>query len=111
MRVRISRRGTFVLSLVGVSLALAATSAWSAEDGKAIYEKSCKSCHSIAGEGGKMKAMGGPLDGVGSKRDAAWLKAYLSDPKSQIPTAKMPKLPLNPEQLEATIQFMSSLKK
>ncbi len=110
MRVRVSRQGTLVLSFVGACVALASTSAWAGEDAKAIYEKSCKSCHSIAGEGGKMKDMGGKLDGVGAKRDAAWLKAYFSNPKSQIPNAKMPKVALNDAQLQAVIDYMLTLK-
>lgn len=49
-----------------------ATSAWAdAAEGKAVYEKQCKTCHSVAGEGGKMASTGGALDGVGAKRDEA----------------------------------------
>lgn len=110
MRIRLPRPGILVLSLVGASLTLASTSAWAAEDAKAHYEKACKSCHSIAGEGGKMKNLGGPLDGVGAKHDAAWLKAYFTDPKSKIPNAKMPKLAMTPEQLDAMVQYLLSLK-
>jgi cytochrome c2 len=94
--------------LVG-AVSLWATAGWAA-DGKATYDKKCKSCHSIAGEGGPMAKMGGALDGVGSKRDEAWLRAYISDPKSKIDTAKMPKLKLADGELDAVVQYMLSLK-
>jgi nitric oxide reductase subunit C len=75
-----------------------------------VYEKKCKLCHSIGGEGGKQAEKGGKLDGVGSKRDAAWLKAYIEDPKSKMPDAKMPKLKLAPDELDALVGYLSSLK-
>ena len=53
---------------------------------------------------------GGALDGVGGKRDEAWLRAYLADPKSQIPDAKMPNLKLAPADLDALVAYMLSLK-
>lgn len=83
---------------------------WAA-DGAAIYDKKCKSCHSIGGVGGPMAKVGGPLDGEGSKRDEAWLKAYIKDPKSKMPEAKMPKVNLADEELNAVTTYMLSLKK
>jgi nitric oxide reductase subunit C len=97
----------------GIGLALLVTT-WGltarAADAPESYEKKCKLCHSIKGEGGKQAEKGGPLDGVGSKRDAAWLKAYLEDPKSKMPEAKMPKLKYTPEELDALVAYMQSLK-
>ena len=60
------------------------------DEGKALYEKQCKICHMIGGEGGKMADKGGALDGVGAKHDATWIKAYLQDPKAKLPESKMP---------------------
>jgi mono/diheme cytochrome c family protein len=80
------------------------------DEGKALYEKQCKICHSVAGEGGKMADKGGPLDAVGSKHDAAWLKAYLPDPKSKVPDAKMPKVKLADPQLDDLVSFLLTLK-
>ena len=97
-----------LVTVTAVAL-LTAGAAWAA-DGEAIYEKKCKTCHSIGGVGGKMAKMGGALDGVGAKRDAAWLQAYLEDPKSQIPKAKMPKLKLSKEELDAVVKYMLTLK-
>jgi cytochrome c6 len=81
-----------------------------ADDGAVIYEKKCKVCHSIAGVAGPMAKQGGPLDGVGSKRDEAWLQAYFSDPKSKIENAKMPKMKLSDEDWSAIVKYMLSLK-
>jgi nitric oxide reductase subunit C len=81
-----------------------------AEDGKALYEKKCKVCHSLGGDAGKMAEKGGALDGIGSKRDEAWLRAYFADPKSKIPDAKMPKLKLTPAEWDALVAYMLSLK-
>ena len=54
------------------ALAILTGTVWAA-DGSAVYDKKCKTCHSIGGVGGAMAKMGGPLDGVGAKRDEAWL--------------------------------------
>src|SRR4051812_45957701 len=73
------------------------------DEGKAIYEKQCKICHSVAGESGKMADKGGPLDAAGTKHDAAWLKAYVADPKSKVPDGKMPKPKLTDQQLDDVV--------
>jgi len=97
-------------ALVVASIALlSAATAWAA-DAPEIYNKKCKSCHSVAGVAGPMAKMGGPLDGVGGKRDEAWLKAYLADPKSKMPEAKMPKVALSEDELKAVLAYLSSLK-
>ena len=95
-----------------VAMLLATTLAGlaSAEDGKSVYEKKCKVCHSIAGDAGKMASMGGALDGVGAKHDAAWLQAYLADPKSKVPDAKMPKVKLEADEITALVTYLQSLK-
>ena len=98
---------------VGIGLAMLVTT-WSlaahAAGAPEVYEKKCKLCHSIKGEGGKQAAKGGPLDGVGAKRDAAWLEAYLRDPKSKMPEAKMPKMKLSDDEMKALVDYMLSLK-
>ena len=100
------------VSRVSIGLAfltLSATSAWSAE-APAIYDKKCKTCHSIGGVGGPMAKLGGPVDGVGAKRDEAWLREYLKDPKSKMPGAKMPKVTLSAEDTDAVVAYLLSLK-
>ena len=99
-----------IRSLLGLlCLVIVANAAW-AEDGKDLYDKKCKACHSIGGVGGPMAKMGGALDGVGAKHDEAWLSAYIQDPKSKMPGAKMPKVKLSDEELKAIIKYMQSLK-
>jgi mono/diheme cytochrome c family protein len=95
------------LVLVGASAGMARAGA---DEGKALYEKQCKICHSVKGDAGKMADKGGALDGVGAKRDAAWLKQYLADPKSQMPDAKMPKMKLSDQQLDDLVAFLQTLK-
>jgi cytochrome c2 len=94
-----------VLLLCGVGRAWAG-----AEEGKAVYDKQCKVCHSIAGEGGKMANTGGALDHVAAKRDEAWLRAYLHDPKSKVENSKMAKLVLPDQQIDDLIAFLLTLK-
>ena len=92
-----------------VAYVLLAGAAWAA-DAPEIYNKKCKSCHSVGGIGGPMAKMGGALDGVGAKRDEAWLRAYFKDPKSKVENAKMPKITLSDEEWNAIVQYMLSLK-
>ena len=75
-----------------------------------VYKKKCELCHSIGGKGGPKADKGGPLDGVGAKRDAAWLRDFTKDPKSKMPEAKMPKIPLTDAELDALTAFQASLK-
>jgi mono/diheme cytochrome c family protein len=102
-------RGMITATLVGI--VASGTIAWAgADEGKALYEKQCKVCHSVGGDKGKMADKGGPLDGEGKKRDAEWLKKYIADPKSVMPDAKMPKMKLTPEQVDDLVAYMQSLK-
>ncbi len=96
---------TIVLALtIGSSVARAEGS------GQELYEKKCKLCHSIKGEGGKQAEKGGPLDGVGGKHDRAWFEKYLQDPKSMLPDSKMPKLKFTDDELKAVVDFLLTLK-
>ncbi|HEX7408381.1 MAG TPA: c-type cytochrome [Candidatus Binatia bacterium] len=102
--------GSFVLTAFWFS-AGAGTAMAAAEDGKKDFEaKKCISCHSLGSQKGAMAKLGGPLDGVGGKRDAAWLKGYLTDPKSNMPNAKMPKQKLTEKEIDDLVQYMLSLK-
>ncbi len=50
-----------------------------AQQGEAIYRReSCRDCHQVFGNGSKS---GPRLDGVGVRRSASWLQAYLLDPR------------------------------
>jgi len=81
------------------------------DEGKQVFaDKKCITCHTLGDQKGPAAQLGGPLDGVGGKRDAAWLKAYLTDPKSKIPDAKMPKQTLTAKELDDLVAYMLSLK-
>jgi mono/diheme cytochrome c family protein len=50
--------------------------------GELVYRKNnCSVCHTIWNLGG---SKGGPLDGVGSRRDAEWLTRYLAAENPQV---------------------------
>jgi cytochrome c5 len=53
VKTRTGACGQLVLAAAALAVIGGATSAWAgAAEGKAVYEKQCKVCHSIAGEGG-----------------------------------------------------------
>jgi cytochrome c2 len=93
-------------ALMVAGLVLTLSSAVMAVDGKTVFEKKCKLCHSLNGEGGPKKDFGGSLDHVGAKHDEAWFQAYLKDPKSKMPDAKMPKLKLSDEDFNAVVKLL-----
>jgi len=81
------------------------------EEGQQVFaEKKCITCHTLGDQKGAVAQLGGSLDHVGGKCDAAWLKAYLSDPKSKISDVKMPKPQLTEKELDDLAAYMSSLK-
>jgi mono/diheme cytochrome c family protein len=102
--------GSFILSAFWL-VAGAGTAMAGAEDGKRVFaEKKRINCHSLGSEKGAMAKLGGPLDGVGSRRDAAWLKGYFTDPISQLPNAKMPNQKLTEKQVEDLVQYVLTVK-
>ena len=114
-------RGSQVLSMVTLSLALGAGSTvfaagQDAAKGKEVYAaQKCSTCHSIAGEGKKTN----PLDGVGSKLSAAETREWIVNPKEMTAKAKSTKKPvmpakyakLPPADIDALVAYMQSLKK
>ena len=103
--------------LAAAALTLVATFA-SAQDkvarGAAVYaEQKCSMCHSIAGKGNAK----GPLDEVGSRYNAADLKAWIVDAKGMTVKMKAPRKPemknytLPDADLDALVAYMASLKK
>lgn len=81
------------------------------EVGQALFQaKMCNLCHTLAGESGPMANLGGSLDAVGQRRDAAWLRVYFTDPKAVIPTATMPPAELSATELQDMIAYLLSLR-
>jgi cytochrome c2 len=111
MSMNANRIAVAVALSAGMILVGARAASAGAAEGKTVFQqKKCILCHSLGSEKGPMAKLGGPLDGIGAKRDAAWLKAYLTDPKSKIPDAKMPKKAYTPQELEGLVDYMLSLK-
>jgi len=84
-----------------------------AAKGAALFESNkCSICHSVQGKGGKK-----PLDGVGTRLDAATVKLWLTDPKgAEAKTGKKAMPPMKnfstlpAEDIDALIAYVMSLK-
>jgi nitric oxide reductase subunit C len=72
-----------------------------------IFNQLCIACHMLEGQGGQV---GPPLDGVGGRRDADYIRRWLHDPMSVKADAKMPKLPLSDGQIDELVAFLSTQK-
>lgn len=72
----------------------------------ATFQSVCIACHSVGGTGG---AVGPALDGVGSRRDVAWLDTWLRDPAAVKPGTKMPTLPLSDADRGQLTTWLASL--
>ncbi len=89
---------------VGIAPAVAAASIASRPQ---VFNQICVACHSLGGAGG---AVGPVLDGVGSRRDAQFLKNWISNPPAVKPDTKMPKLPLTEAQIDELVAFLANQK-
>jgi nitric oxide reductase subunit C len=72
-----------------------------------IFNQLCVACHALGGQGG---AVGPALDGVGSRRDAAYITRWLRDPLAVMHDSRMPKLPLSEGQIDELTAFLSQQK-
>lgn len=78
------------------------------DDGRPrVFGQICVACHTVAGRGGNV---GPVLDGVGDRRDAAYLNRWLHDPGAVKRGALMPKLPLTEAQIAELITYLSTLR-
>lgn len=73
----------------------------------AIFNQMCVACHALQGQGGNV---GPALDGIGSRRDAAYIAQWLQNPLALKADSKMPKLPLTENQIVELTAFLSQLK-
>ncbi|MBP9674196.1 MAG: c-type cytochrome [Bacteriovoracaceae bacterium] len=72
-----------------------------------VFNQMCMTCHALYGQGGDV---GPALDGVGSRRDADYIKKWLYDPASIKADSKMPQMPLTEEEIIELTAFLSQLK-
>ena len=71
-----------------------------------VFNQMCLACHALDGQGG---ATGPALDDLGQRFDAAWIRAWLTDPAAVRPGTTMPRLPLTPAQIDELTAFLSLL--
>ncbi len=72
-----------------------------------VFNQMCIACHSLQGQGGEV---GPALDGVGSRRDPAFIRQWLLNPLAMKADSKMPKLPLTEGDIVELTAFLSQLK-
>ena len=92
-----------------------AASAQDAKKGQAVYTaQKCSTCHQIAGKGNKAN----PLDGVGTKLQAAAIKEWIVNPTEAAKKASSTKKPPMPNKysklpaadIDGLVAYMQSLK-
>ncbi len=98
---------------------LAACAAYAQEEAAEFYKKNCMSCHTIGGG----RLTGPDLKDVAARRDAAWLKRFIANPKGVIDSGDaaaaqllqeyrgvvMPTVPdLNPSRIEALLRLIEA---
>ena len=80
----------------------------SVAQGQHLFEqKGCLSCHSVAGQGGKI---GPALDEVGLRRTPEWMMQHFRDPRSVTPGSLMPKFGFTEAEARSLVDFLTHLK-
>jgi cbb3-type cytochrome oxidase cytochrome c subunit len=81
--------------------------------GEAVFRREgCGTCHQVFGNGA---TYGPKLDGVGSRRSAEWLRAYLLDPRPGVGErpyrVRMPAYAgLQPQERDALVAYLQALR-
>jgi cytochrome c oxidase subunit 2 len=79
-----------------------------AQRGERLFTvQGCYGCHLVGKYG---TPIGPDLSHVGFKYGEGYLRRWLRDPQEQRPTAHMPKLELEPTEIDALAAFLASLK-
>jgi cbb3-type cytochrome oxidase cytochrome c subunit len=77
--------------------------------GALVYQSNhCDACHQIKGVG---KTLGPPLDGVGSRRDRAWLEQHFRDPQAVSKGTMMPPYKFTDADMDAICKYLLQLPK
>lgn len=75
--------------------------------GAQLYMKNnCGVCHTLNGTGGKS---GPPLNGVGKRRDKAWLEGHFVDPQKYSPGTMMPPYKFDRTGMDNMLAYMETL--
>lgn len=115
---RYARIVLLVVPLIAlVYLSISTVHAAPADEGQAIFQQKCQSCHTV----GKGRTVGPDLQGVTSKRDRSWLVKFITAPDQVIaqgdPTAKqlvqefgmpMPNLGVSEKDAEALLAYLEA---
>jgi mono/diheme cytochrome c family protein len=76
--------------------------------GEAVFSaQGCHGCHTIGQVGTPIAA---DLTRIGAKHSETYWQAWLADPKSQKPTAHMPKLALTDVEIRSLAAYLASLR-
>ena len=79
-----------------------------------VLEYRCTGCHRAAADGGEAQRMDAPtFEGIGLRRNRAWMGRWIADPRALRPTARMPKLLHGPEaagEAAAIAAFLAALR-
>ncbi len=107
-------RRSRVLAIVVTALALSASTfvlgqglrTRIEQGGKVFMDNGCYGCHTV----GKLGTPIGPdLSHIGAKYPLEYLERWIRDPLFQRPSAHMPKLELDEEQVRALAAYLASL--
>jgi len=74
------------------------------DDRPKVFNQLCIACHALGGQGGNV---GPPLDAVGDRHDAEYIKRWLRDPFAVKSNSRMPKLPITEEQVQELSAFLA----
>ena len=98
------------MAILLVSSHVAPVGAGSGPDGKKVFtEKACIACHNV---GGPSAGPGPELTQIAYQRDAAWLRAWLTDPQKIKKDTTMPKLPWKSQaEMDAVINYLLAAKR
>lgn len=91
-----------VLAAASAALVVTLGAGAQGEDGQALFDRYCTSCHTIGGG----KKVGPDLEGVADRRDAEWVTRFLLAPADVIPGTAMPDLGLSDAQVAALAAYL-----
>jgi cbb3-type cytochrome oxidase cytochrome c subunit len=80
-----------------------------AVEGALVYQAhACASCHRLNGAGNDL---GPPLNGVGERRDRAWIEGHFANPPEYSSGSIMPSSQFKPDQLKLITDYIMAIPK